>query len=288
MVRPMILVTGASGKTGKAVVAALAKAGAVVRALVRRPGQMDELVERGAREAKVVDLLQPPDLKRAFANVSAVYHICPNVHPDELEIGRNVLNAGREAVIRHFVLHSVLHPQAEAMPHHWNKLRVEEQLIQSGLEFTILQPTAYMQNLHAGWELIVESGVLRVPYPVSTRLSLVDLEDVASAAAVVLTEPGHLGATYELVGTPPLSQEEVAARLTGVLGREVHAHAESPEAWEERAHAAGLGAYQRATLMSMFRYYARHGLVGNSNTLRWILGRAPTTLVEFVDRIRVV
>ncbi len=66
---------------------------------------------------------------------------------------------------------------------------------------TILQPTAYMQNILAGWRSIVEDGIYRVPYPIDTRISLVDLRDVAEAAARVLTEDGHVGATYELVGT---------------------------------------------------------------------------------------
>ena len=92
------------------------------------------------------------------------------------------------------------------MPHHWAKLRVEEMLLASGLDVTILQPTAYMQNILAGWPGIVADGVFWVPYPVETRLSLVDLQDVGAAAARVSTEPGHEGATYELVGTAPLSQ----------------------------------------------------------------------------------
>ena len=62
--------------------------------------------------------------------------------------------------------------------------------------------------------------MFRNPYPVETRLSLVDLDDVAEAAALVLTQDGHSGATYELVGTEPLSQTEVAAAIGAVLGRE--------------------------------------------------------------------
>src|SRR3990170_771903 len=136
------------------------------------------------------------------------------------------------------------------MPHHWSKLRVEEMLFESGLSFTVLQPAAYMQNLLAGWKLIAEEGVLRNPYPVQTRLSLVDLEDVAQAAALVLP------------------QTEVAAILSEALGRPVRAEAEPIEAWEPRARAAGLSDHQRATLIKMFHYYERHGLMGNPNTLR--------------------
>ncbi len=73
--------------------------------------------------------------------------------------------------MRRFVYHSVLHPQIEAMPHHWAKMRVEEMLFAAGFDLTILQPTAYMQNILGAWRGIVEDGVFRVPYPVETRLS---------------------------------------------------------------------------------------------------------------------
>jgi uncharacterized protein YbjT (DUF2867 family) len=125
------------------------------------------------------------------------------------------------------VYHSVLHPQIEAMPHHWNKMRVEEMLLGSPLDVTILQPAAYMQNILAEWDRMLRSGVYRVPYPVETRLSLVDLDDLAEAAATVLINAGHSGATYELVGTPPISQIEIAETFGKALGRPVRAEAET-------------------------------------------------------------
>lgn len=280
----MILVTGASGKTGRAVVSVLARAGALTRALVRHPSQIERLNKLGAREVLAADMFLTREIRRAVENVVAVYHICPNVHPDEVEIGRTVITAAKEAGVDHLVLHSVLHPQTQRMPHHWSKLRVEELLLESGLAFTILQPTAYMQNLLAGWKLISVDGVLRSPFPVETRLSLVDLMDIAQAAAVVLTTPGHVGATYELAGTPPLTQAEVAAILSGALGRPIRAEAEPIEAWEARARVGGLGDHQRATLIRMFHYYERHGLIGNPNVLRWLLGHEPTPLAEFARR----
>lgn len=280
----MILVTGASGKTGRAVVAALARTGAATRAVVRRPSQVGLLLRLGAQETVVADLLDESSLPPAFREVGAVVHICPNVHPEEIEIGRRVIALARAHGSAHFVLHSVLHPQIEQMPHHWTKLRVEEALLESGLAFTILRPAVYMQNWLAGWRRIADEGVLRNPYAVDTRLSVVDLEDVAQAAAIVLTQAGHAGATYELAGTPALTQTEVAAQLSEGLGRPVHPEAEPLEEWEARARGAGLGEYQRATLAAMFRYYELHGLSGNPRVLRWLLGREPTTIVAFARR----
>ncbi|HSR47596.1 MAG TPA: NmrA family NAD(P)-binding protein [Anaerolineales bacterium] len=280
----MILVTGASGKTGQAVVRALARAGAPVRALVRDLSRSDELTTLGAREVLAADMRVEAEMRPVFAGTQAVYHIGPNVHPQELEIGLVALNAARQAGVGHFVLHSVLHPQTEQMPHHWHKLRMEEALLESGLAFTVLQPTAYMQNLLVQWHQITEQGLVRNPYPVETRLSLVDLADVAEVAAVVLTHDGHKGATYELVGTQPLSQTEAAEILGKALGIAVRAEAESIADWDIRAAAAGLAEPRRAILIKMFEYYARHGLVGNPKTLGWLLGREPSSLATFARR----
>ena len=281
----MILVTGAAGKTGKAVIKALAARGASVRALVRRPEHTGALLALGAAEVTVGSFEDRNALTRAAATTRAIYHICPNVSRDEVRYARAVADAAQADGVRRFVYHSVLHPQIEAMPHHWAKMRVEEMLFAAGFDLTILQPTAYMQNILGAWRGIVEDGVFRVPYPVETRLSLVDLDDVAEAAALVLKQDGHGGAIYELAGTRPLSQSEVAAAIGAALGREVRAEVETVEAWDARARAAGMGEHERVTLAAMFRYYAKQGLVGNPNTLRWLLGRPPNGLSVFLSRV---
>lgn len=275
----MILITGAAGKTGRAVTEALAAQGEPVRALVRRPSE-----ELAAHEVVVGDIRTPETLAQAMRGVQSVYFICPNMSPDESRLGRLAIRAARTAGVAHFVYHSVLHPQVEAMPHHWQKMQVEEQLFESGLAYTILQPAAYMQNVLAYWLQIVTEGVYRLPYGAKARLSLVDLEDVGAAAAVVLTQPGHLGATYELVGTEPLAQTKVAEVLGEALGRPVKVEATPLVEWERQARTAGLGDYQIDTLLKMFRYYDQYGFEGNPNVLKWLLGRNPTSLAEFVRR----
>jgi NAD(P)H dehydrogenase (quinone) len=280
----MILITGAAGKSGKAVVKALAARGAAVRAFIRNPAHADALLALGAADVSFGSFEDARALAQAAAGVRAVYHICPNVSADEAAYARAVATAARTHGVKRFVYHSVLHPQIEAMPHHWQKMRVEETLFASGFALTVLQPTAYMQNILGVWDGIARNGVFKFPYPAATGLSLVDLDDVGEAAAIVLTQDGHDGATYELVGTPPLSQTEVAAMLSAALGREVRAEEEPLAAWEARARSGGMSEHERATLSAMFRYYAAHGLVGNSHVLRWLLGRAPTSLTAFVAR----
>src|SRR5512137_1182733 len=280
----MILITGAGGKTGRAVVRALADRREPMRALLHRPEHVPALRALGATETLAGDLLDPRVVQAAMQGASAVYHMAPNVSPDELAMGQNVIAAARAAGVERFVFHSVLHPHVEAMPHHWQKARVEELLFASGLPFTILQPTAYMQNLAGAWETIVTAGRYTVPYSTETRLSLVDLEDVAQAAARVLTEPGHLGATIEMVGTPGTTPRQLAAALGAVLGRTVTAEAEPLEVWSERTRVSGMGEYQRNTLAAMFAYYNEHGLAGNPQALGALLGRPPTSVEVFVRR----
>jgi uncharacterized protein YbjT (DUF2867 family) len=280
----MILVTGAAGKTGRAIIRALARRGEAVRALVYRHEQTRLVEQAGARQVVVGDMRTQTTVDQAIQGVQAVYHICPNLSPDEVSIGEIAITAAQRAEVRHFVYHSVLHPQVEAMPHHWQKLRVEERLFESGLPYTILQPAAYMQNVLASWDQVVEQGIYPVPYAVETRLGMVDLEDVAEAAATVLTEPEHVGAIYELAGAEVLSQAQLVSILAQQLGRPVRAECVPLDVWEHRAREAGLGDYQVEALTKMFRYYEQSGFWGNPRILSWLLGRPPTAFAVFVRR----
>ncbi len=280
----MILVTGAAGKTGAAILRGLVQRGEAVRAFVHSEAQAARVMALGVAETVIGDLRHADAMVQASQGVRAIYHICPNMHPDEVAIGGNVVAAAREGGVRRLVYHSVLHPQTHEMPHHWNKLAVEEMIFASGLPFTILQPAAYMQNITANWRAIAAEGVYRVPYPPETRLSLVDVEDVAQVAVQALGDDGHAGAIYELAGSPPLSQFEVAAALSERLGRGVRVEETGLDVWERGARSSGLSDYAVTTLLQMFRYYARHGLVGNPNVLGWLLGRAPTSLETFLAR----
>jgi uncharacterized protein YbjT (DUF2867 family) len=168
------------------------------------------------------------------------------------------------------------------MPHHWHKMRVESLLLESGLACTILQPAPDMHNVLAGWRSIVTEGVYIVPYPPETRLGMVDLEDVAAAAAIVLADRRHDAATYELAGSDVLTQTEVAEIIARRLGRPVRVAQISLDDWAARARSSGLGAYQIDTLRKMFEYYGRFGFSGNPGVLTYLLGRDPTTFEMFV------
>jgi NAD(P)H dehydrogenase (quinone) len=277
----MILVTGAGGKTGNAVIKALTARGQAVHAFVHREAHAESVRALGAAAISIGSLDNADAIARAAEGARAVYHICPNVSPFEFTFARAVVDGVSRAGVRRFIYHSVLHPQIEVMPHHWDKLRVEEMLLASGLDITILQPTAYMQNILTGWNSITNKGVYRVPYPAATRISLVDLNDVGEAASLVAASDDHIGATYELAGTAALSQHDVAKILGSALGKSIRVEEETPDAWAARARSGGMDDDQRDRLLKMFRYYERCGLVGNPNMLKWLLGREPMQLASF-------
>jgi uncharacterized protein YbjT (DUF2867 family) len=218
----MILVTGASGKTGKATIKTLSKVESVC-AFVRDEKHVEILKSLGAEKVIVGDLLDKSALLSATKNIRAIYHICPNMNPHEMEIGKNVLDSAKQNRVEHFIYHSVLHPQIEVMNHHWQKMRVEEMIFESGISFTILQPAPYMQNLLANWKSILEEGILQVPYSVESKFSFLDLEDLAEVAKIVLTQANHKNSIYELASTNPMSHIEVAEIFSQALNRKVKA-----------------------------------------------------------------
>ncbi|MBC7877840.1 MAG: NmrA family NAD(P)-binding protein [Anaerolineales bacterium] len=278
----MILVTGAGGKTGRTIIKSLSKVENVC-ALVYREEHVSIAKSFGAEKIIVGDMHYESAIRSAMQGVRSIYHICPNMNPEEVGIGKLIIDSALKSGVGHFVYHSVLHPQTEKMNHHWQKMRVEEMVFESGLPFTILQPAPYMQNLLANWKSFFEDGVLRVPYSVESKFSFIDLEDVAEAAKIVLTEPNHRNAVYELAGISPMSHVEVAEILGHVLKCEVHAEKEEIQDWKSRV--TGMTDYAIENLVRMFEYYHKWGLVGNPNMLKWILRREPNSFEKFIYAI---
>ena len=142
---------------------------------------------------------------------SMLYHICSAVNSHEVEIAQKVINAARLVKVEHFVYHSVLHSVLQEMPHHQKKLMVEEFLVNSGIPYTIIQPAVFMQNILESWKSLDEKGIFQQKFFTTpeTRMCMVDLEDIAEAASIILTNSGHTGATYELCGPENLSLSAV-------------------------------------------------------------------------------
>ena len=275
----MILVTGATGPTGRGIIPALVAQGLPVRALAHSAARGAELEALGVAEVAVGDLLDAAAMARALEGCAAVYHIPPSVNSREPEMDALVLAAAQAAGVGHFVFHSLLHPLLTAIPHHLMHLKMEERLIDSGLPFTILQPTSYMQN----WSARVHDDTLFVPWGPDAPLAQVDLADVGAVAARVLSEGGHLGATYELCGSD-LSFTQMAAIMSEATGREVKVQRIPVAAWQEMLKKFGRTDEEVALLGKMAEHYDTGTFRGNPRVLTWLLGREPRTFAEVVRR----
>ena len=220
-----VAVLGGHGKSGRAVCDALATRGVEALPLGRADG---------------------PDLVRAVTGCDAAYVIAPNLHPDEPAYVASALAALAQAGVGRVVYHSVASPYVPAMPHHLGKARSEDLVRRSGLEWTILQPGAYLQNLDL-------AGPVEVPYSPDVPFGFLDLGDLGAAAAVVLTQPGHGGATYELASRVATVRE--LADEAGVPARQVPDPGTHP--W----------------LSAMFAYYDEHGLPVGTRALASLLDR---------------
>jgi uncharacterized protein YbjT (DUF2867 family) len=282
----MILVTGANGKTGRAIIRALLSKGESIRALVHRPGQIQEIESLGVMDVVAGDMMDQKAVNEAFIGVRAVYHICSAVNPHEVEIGQIVIIAAQLAKVEHFVYHSVLHSVLQDMPHHQKKLMVEELLVNSGIPYTIIQPAVFMQNILENWKLLSEKGIFQQKFftTMETRMCMVDLEDIAEAASIILTSPGHAGTTYELCGPENLSLSDMVAAMELHFGGEIKVETPEDEVFAAQLKKFGAGDYQVNTLLKMFQHYNEHGFIGNPNVLTWILGRKPNDFSSFILR----
>ena len=159
-----ILCVGAAGAFAGLVVPELAKRGAHVRGLIRDPAQGEAVRNRGAAEIVVGDLSQRRSVDGALEGVESVFYIAPAFIPDEAEVGKSMVAAARRAGVRRFVFSSVIDPVISALVNHDAKAPVEEAIIESGMEFVLLQPAMFVQNIAGGWPGVVKTGVFAEPW----------------------------------------------------------------------------------------------------------------------------
>lgn len=282
----MILVTGANGQVGRAIIKALLSKNEQVRAFVYKTEHIQEIKALGAMDVVVGNMLNQEDLDRAFIGIEKVYHICSAINPDEVLIGEKVINAARKVNVEHFVFHSVLHSVLQDMPHHQKKLLVEQLLVNSGLPFTIVQPTVFMQNIFESWNSIVEKGIFIQKFftTPNTRMCLVDLNDVAESAAIILTSTEHMNASYEFCGSENLSLNDMVEVMERCLNRRIKVETPTDEIFSAQLRKFGAKDYRVDTLLKMFHHYNEHGFCGNPNVLKWMLGRKPNDFSSFMRK----
>lgn len=156
----------------------------------------------------------------------------------------------------------------------------------SGMPYTIIQPAVFMQNILESWKLLSEEGIFRQKFFATpeTRMCMLDLEDLAEAASIILTRSGHTGATYELCGPENLSLSDMITAMEQHFGREIKVETPQDEMFAAQLKGRGVGEYQINTLLKMFQHYNEHGFIGNPSVLTWILGRKPNDFSSFIFR----
>ena len=270
----MILVTGASGLVGSAVAREVAGR-TPVRVAVRREGVA---APRGSERVRL-DFHDPSTFDAALRGVSRVFLLRPpRLARARRDFGPFIV-AMRSAGVRHVAFLSVRGADHNPLlPHR----RIERLLERAGLACTFLRPNDFMQNfLTVHRADIIDRGEIWAPAG-QGRTSFVDVDDVAAAAARVLTEPGHAGRAYTLTGPEALDMTEVAARLSGLLGRRVTYR--NPGIVRFLLHLrAGNRLDARGLVMAGVYSVARLGLAaGTSPDLGQLLGRPPTPFDVFI------
>lgn len=279
----MILSVVAGGRFGGLVVRALACRGAQVRSLVHKREDFDQVQSNGAREIVFGDLHDPKNMEAALDGVEGVFYTAPPFERNEATLGLNLVGAARRAGVRRFVFSSVIHPTID-LESHSEKVPVEAAVYASGMEFVVLHPAMFFQDLERLWPSVQESGVLPEPFSKTARVARVDYRDVADVAAIALLEDRLTYGTFELCADEMLNREEMALLMSEVVGRHVESAEVTFNSWASKAGVPN-DDRQKQLLKSMYDFYGTHGAYGNSLTLRAILGREPRTLRGYVEEL---
>lgn len=279
----MILVTGASGSVGGALLTCLRGTGVAVRAAYRDPRTTARVIGSGGR-AVTLDLAVPDTLGPALDGVETVF-LLGATGPDQTRHELNMVEAARVAGVRVVKL-SVWRADEGLSPIARLHRPVEAALAASGLLWTVLRPNFYLQNF-LRQPSVREADEFRVPL-INAPISFVDVGDIARAAARVLTTEGHDGRVYDLTGPRALTYAEAAEEFSAVLGRPVR-YVGLPD---DRARAALLGRgmpeFHVDALIGVARAYRDGGADTVTPTVAELTGRTPLGFADFVRRNRAV
>ena len=275
----MILVTGASGNAGGAVLKEVLKTNRPVKGMYRSPADAAKAsVEVGA---VIADFADRGSLGRALEGVEAVYLVCSPVR-ELVELEGNMVDACQAAGVRHVVLNSALGAgdYRKSFPS-WHR-RVEDKLSASGLDYTIVRPNSFVQNILTYYASSIRTEGAFYAAMGNARTSFIDVRDVAAVAARTLTSPGHAGKTYELNGPEALTYGEVAEKITQASGRRVQ-YVDIPVAQQKQAMLdQRLPDWLATALLDLQAYYTGGKGGEVDDVISTILGRAPRTMDQFL------
>ena len=275
----MILVTGASGNVGGAVLQELLRAGASVCSLYR--SKEDAAKASAGANPVIADFADRASLNRVLEGVDRVYLVCSPI-PQLVELESNMVDACRDHGVRHLVLNSALGADSydKSFPkwHH----AVEEHVRSSGVPATILRPESFMQNIPAFFAGTINSQGAFYAATGEAPIGFVDVRDIGAVAATILTSEGHVGKTYTLTGPQLLSYSQVAAKLSAILGRAVQYVAITQEELRQSMPDLGMPSWQVEALAELQAYYTDGAGGKVTSDVRNVLGREPIRMDQFL------
>lgn len=273
----IVLVTGATGNTGRAVVDALVGRDVAVRAMVRTEADRGKLPD--GVQAVIADFDDPASIAAALAGVGRAYLVTPSSERAE-EQQRRFADLAAKSGVRQLVVLSQLsadeHSPVRYLRYH---AAVEKHVRGLGIPYTFLRPNLFFQGLLPFARPIAAEGRFYAPIG-DARVSAVDVRDIGTVAAVTLTEPGHEGATYTLTGPAAITHAQIAEALTGALGRQVTFVDVTPSAFADSLRGI-LPPWQADGLLEDYAHYRRGEAAAVSPAVAEITGRPATGIRQF-------
>ena len=279
-----ILVTAATGETGRYTVQRLVEKGHAVRALVHREDERSDALRSAGAKVVVGDLLEHDDAIRATAGTTAAY-FCYPIRPGLIQatayFADAAKRAGLEAVVNLSQISARENSKSHAARDHWIAERVFDW---SGVPVVHLRPTFFAQWLlyPRSRATIVEEGIIDLPYG-EGRHAPIAAEDQARLIAAILAEPAaHLGKTYSLHGPIEQDQAGIAAAVSEVLGRKITYRPLTIPQYRERLEKAGLPEIMIQHFCAVALDYQSGIFSGEDKIIAEVTGQPPMTVQEFV------
>ena len=277
----MILITGGTGTSGREIVEAVARTGRPLRVIARDVARAEPLKKLGAEVVRG-DFTDPASLERAMAGVERVFL---NSGPTEnlVDLQGNVIDAARRTGVRHVVKLSVFGadlPEAPRVRFMRQHIDVEHRLRGSGLAWTMLRPTFFMQNLLGSAVSIRQSGAIFMP-AADGRAPYIDTRDIADVAAAALTQPGHEGRAYELTGPQDLSFHDMAREIGAAIGKDVKYVPVSEDQARQSLLASGIPAWNVEGILELMRATRDGWMAGVTGEVGRLTGHSARTFAAF-------
>ena len=276
----MILVTGATGSNGSELTKLLASRGVPVRAMARSRDGAKAIVALAGVEVVIGDFDDPASAERALRGVEKAFLLTNSSERAEAR-QRAFVDTARRTGLKHIVKLSQFAAD-EASPVRFLRYHaaVERAIVESGIAYTFLRPNLFMQGLLAFRGPIASQGKFFAAAG-DAKVSVVDVRDNAAAAAAALTGPGHEGRTYDLTGPEALTHAQMAATLSGALGRPVAFADVPPEAMRDALLDAGMPLWQADGLVEDYAHYRRGEASAVAPGVRDATGEPPRAFSAF-------